>query len=326
MVKNLSMRCALRHSRWRTTTAVTLLLFPLLTASPAAVASTGTVQSSITLTQGTNIAVSAPAAFNRIAFDLSGRIWLAGGMHEPARALTKTGTLNLRPAFSPDGRYVAYESLISDHRQIFVAAIDSGESRQVTFGPYDHVAPAWSPHTRNLVMSSDRGGNYDIWEVDVDSLELRQLTFTNRHERDPAWNDDGTCLAYITETKHGSTLDILSPGGTPRRVLRENGRMAAPAWRPGGGLLTYTRLGPKTNQLRMLILSTPPITKPITSGEQVSPRPAHWIDRLDFLYTADGKIRRRELGLPHYEDFPFSVRIDIERDARPAHADPAIDE
>ena len=309
MVGTLSMYKIRR--RLHVQTAVTLV-----TALMSVIATGESVETSITINQGTNIAVTAPAAFNHIAFDLSGRIWLAGDVHEPATPLTATGALNQRPVFSHDGRLIAYESLLSGYRQIFVTDVLNGESRQVTFGPYDHLAPAWSPTGKRLVMSSNRGGNFDIWEVDADNLELRQLTFTRHHERDPAWNDDGTRLAYITETTNGSSLYILSPGDEPRHVLHERERMAAPAWRPGGGLLTYTRLDRQTNQLRMLILSTPPITKPITRQEQVSPRPAHWIDHMDFLYTADGKIRRRELGLPEYDDFPFSVRIDIKRDVR----------
>jgi len=313
MVGTLSMHKMRR--RWRVQTAVALVT--ALAAALTTVIATGeSAGTSITLNQGTNIAVTAPAAFNRIAFDLSGRIWLAGDMHEPATPLTETGALNQRPAFSHDGRLIAYESMLSGHRQIFVTDLHNGESRQVTLGPYDHLAPAWSPTGNRLVMSSNRGGNYDIWEVDINNLELQQLTFTKHHEHDPAWNDDGTRLAYIAETTSGSSLYILSPGDKPRRVLHERERMAAPAWRPGGGLLTYTRLGRQTNQLRMLILSIPPITKPVTHQEQVSPRPAHWIDRMNYLYTADGKIRRRELGLPTYDDFPFSVRIDIKHDAR----------
>jgi len=222
----------------------------------AVVITTGiAAETSITLNQGANIAVTAPAAFNRMAFDLAGQIWLTGDANEPATALTESGALNQRPAFSRDGRLVAYESLLSDYRQIFVIDVDSGVTRQVTFGPYDHLAPAWSPAGSRLVMSSNRGGTFDIWEVDIDNLELRQLTFTTYNERDPAWNEDGTRLAYVAESADGSSLYILSPGDKPRRVLHEREQLVAPAWRPGGGVLTYTRMSRYSSQLRMLILS-----------------------------------------------------------------------
>jgi len=50
----------------------------------AVVITTGiAAETSITLNQGANIAVTAPAAFNRMAFDLAGQIWLTGDANEP---------------------------------------------------------------------------------------------------------------------------------------------------------------------------------------------------------------------------------------------------
>ena len=276
-------------------------------------------ETSITLSRGANISVTAPAISDQIAFDLAGKIWLMDGTDEPARSLTESGALHQRPAFSRDGRLVAYESVQSGYRQIFIADVQSGDSRQVTFGPFDHCAPTWSTaDSSQLAMSSNRGGNFDIWEVDVNDLNLRQLTFAADDEFDPAWNDDGSRLAYVAKSKQGSSLYILKPGENPQRVLQEREAIAAPTWRPGGGLLAYVRQGGQSSQLRMLILSTPPITKPITRHEQVSPRAVHWIDRAEFLYAADGKIRRRTLGLSTFSDIPFSVTIEIDRDERAA--------
>ncbi len=270
-----------------------------------------------TLTQRAFMAVTAPAKSDRMAFDFAGQIWLRRDASDPATPLTKSGSFNQRPVFSPDGRLVAYESLRSGHRQIFTVNIASGVTRQMTFGQYEHLAPTWSRAASaqpRITMSSNRGGNFDIWEVNVHNLELRQLTFTADDEHDPAWNDDGTHLAYVINTAGNSSLYILTPGSTPQRIIRERDRLSAPAWRPGSRLLTYTRLQGVSHQLRMLLLSSPPITKPITQHEQVAPRPAHWLDRNDFLYTADGKIRRRTFGLPGYMEIPFSVMRRIATD------------
>ncbi len=273
----------------------------------------------ITLNQGATISVTAPEASDRIAFDLAGKIWLLGNASQSAVPLTESGAAHQRPAFARNGQWVAYESVRAGHRQIFVMDVDSGNARQVTFGPYDHHAPTWSTaDSRWLTMSSNRGGNFDIWSVDIDNLELRQLTFSASDEHDPAWNDDGSRLAYVAASARGSSLYILTPGDKPKRVLQEREPIAAPAWRPGGGLLTYVRLGKNSNQLRMLLLSSPPISKPVTQHEQVSPRAVHWIDRSEFLYAADGKIRRRSLGLAPYADIPFSVTININRNERSA--------
>jgi Tol biopolymer transport system component len=289
----------------------------LITTCLLIIALSTAAETSITLNQGANITVTAPAAFNDLAFDLGGQIWLQRDGHEPATPLTPAGAFNQRPVFSRDGRFIAYESMQSGYRQIFVTEVKNGATRQVTFGPYDHLSPTWSPAASSqsrLALSSNRSGSFDIWEVNIDNLELRQLTFTAADEREPAWNDDGTRLAYVAATSNGSSLYILTPGDKPRRILQERGNILAPAWRPDGGLLTYTRQNAQSSQLRMLILSTPPITKLITRHEQVSPRPAHWLNREEFLYAADGKIRRRSFGLTTFDDIPFSIKINIHSD------------
>lgn len=268
------------------------------------------------------ITVTAPTTFDRMAFDLGGQIWLRRDPNDPAAPLTDSATSDQRPAFSRDGRLIAYESLRSGHRQIFVVNVASGVTRQITFGQYEHWTPAWSnaPAAQpQLTMSSNRGGNFDIWEVNIGDLELRQVTFTTDDEHDPAWNDDGTRLAYVTHTADGSSLYILTPDNKPHRVLQERERISAPSWRPGDRVLTYTRRVGPAHQLRMLLLSTPPISKPITRHEQASPRPVHWLDRSDFLYAADGKIRRRSFGQPGYTEIPFSIMIRIAADGRRRH-------
>ncbi len=279
-------------------------------------------QATIMLRQGGAISVTAPAEFDRLAFDAAGQIWWQHPDQASATPITTTGDSNRRPAFSPNGRYVAFESQRAGRHQIFVNDLDSGATRQVTFGAYDHLTPAWRPaqDSARLVVASNRGGSFDIWEVDIDGLELRQLTFTTGDEHDPAWNDDGTQLAYVTPTTTGSSLFTLVPGAQPKRVLQEPGQIRAPSWRPGGGVLLYVREQVVTSQLRMLLLSEPPITKPITHHEQVVPRPAHWLTAGEFLYTADNSIRRREFGLPAFTEIPFAVTLRLDESVRTARA------
>jgi len=171
-------------------------------------------ETSITLNQGANITVTAPAAFDNLAFDLGGQIWLQRAGQKSSTPLTAAGAFNQRPVFSRDGRFIAYESMQAGYRQIFVTEVKNGATRQITFGPFDHLSPAWSTAATSqsqLALSSNRSGSFDIWEVNVDNLELRQLTFTAADEHEPAWNDDGSRLAYVAAAANGSSLYILTP-------------------------------------------------------------------------------------------------------------------
>ncbi|MFQ5634385.1 MAG: amidohydrolase family protein [Gammaproteobacteria bacterium] len=275
-------------------------------------------RSEVWLHEGAELSVSALPGGDRIVFGLVSRAWTVKPAEGLAAQLTDDHEIAQRPVLSPDGRLFAYETIRGGVRQIMVQPVDGGAPRQVTFGSFHHRSPAWSPpnaalggNGNRLIMSSNRGGRYGIWEVDVDTLRLRQLTFASHDAREPAWNEDGTRIAYVTDTSRGTALYAARPGEDPQLLLEERARIRAPAWRPGGGLLTYVRQRRGDHQLRMLILSQPAITKPITHGEYVFPYPAQWLDRSRFLYTADGRIRRRRFGGRHAEPIDFRARLEI---------------
>lgn len=265
----------------------------------------------ITLREGANLSVTTSATGDRLAFDLVGRIWALDPDTGHAEQLSADDEIARLPALSPDGRYVAYETIRDGYRQIMVRDADGSRPRQITFGEFNHRTPMWSPRTgtRRLIMSSDRSGSFGIWEVDIDTLDLRQLTFASGDEREPAWNADGSELAYVSDTQRGTAIFAVRPGEAPRQLLVERAKLHAPAWRPGGGVLTYVRSQRGERQLRMLILSQPAITKPITGDEDVFPHRVAWVDRATFWYAADGRIRRRHFGERDAQDVAFTAQL-----------------
>jgi len=67
------------------------------------------------------------------------------------------------------------------------------------------------------------------------------------------------------------------------------------------------------------------VTKPITSTEHVFPYPARWLNSLEFLYTADGRIKRRIFGERKVNELPFEARVEIQMETysirKPDHDD-----
>lgn len=274
-----------------------------------------TTTSRITLREGGNFSISMPDRRDRVAFDLVGGIWVMDPRDGQADALTANSEYSRHPAFSPDGQWIAYESVQTGFHQIMLIDAQGGTPVQATHGDYHHLSPQWSPGGATLVFASDRAGNFDVWQLDLETSNLRQLTFDRHDDRQPIWNADGTLLAFVRDRGSESSLMALRPGEKPTLLVTENAPMYGPAWRPGDDrVLTYVRQHDGISQLRMLLLSRPAITKPITHGETVHPYPVRWIDRQFFLYAADGRLKRRQFGVPSAEDVPFTARVEIERD------------
>jgi Tol biopolymer transport system component len=308
------MKPAMRLSRQANPTRPGALRLLALLASLSA--TPGVAQTLVNLNEGTQLAITADHAGESIGFDLAGRIWLASIADGRGRPLTLLSNQDSRPALSPDGSQLAFERRFGQRHHIMLMQLASNEVRQLTFGAYDHHAPSWHPGGQRLLMASDRGGDYGIWEVDLATQGLRQLSFLPGDERDPAFSRSGQRLAFIHTDGRGDRLMIREPDGSLSIAASGNSQLHAPAWRPDESLLTYVARNTGRSELRMTILSKPPVSKALTRGENVFPAAAQWLDKNNFLYAADGRIRRRNFDAFKAADLPFSVGIEIPFNAR----------
>jgi hypothetical protein len=109
------------------------------------------------------------------------------------------------PAWSPDGRTVAFSSdrtPFGEHGKYNLFRYDcaTGAIDYLTYGDESHLAPAWSPDGGMLAFTSDAGGSQNIWVLDMthrDSLgerTMKQVTRFTTAAFDPAWAGDGSIV------------------------------------------------------------------------------------------------------------------------------------
>ena len=107
-----------------------------------------------------------------IVFDMLGDLYslpVAGGR---ATQITRGLGFDTQPAFSPDGRWIAFVSDRSGAENLWVARPDGTQAHQVTFGDDDTVltSPAWSANGQALFVSRFRPdfNNYELWRYGLD--------------------------------------------------------------------------------------------------------------------------------------------------------------
>ena len=89
------------------------------------------------------------------------------------------------PAWSPDGRWIAFTSNRDGQSEIYLAAVDGGELRRLTDNRAIDVAPTWSPNGRTIAFTSDRTGAPQIYTMDRDGLNLRRVSFEGSYNDSP---------------------------------------------------------------------------------------------------------------------------------------------
>ena len=179
---------------------------------------------------GAIAAVLAPGR-DRLAF-----VRLVGGVgiyttdlkRPPQPLLVSSGTSGSRdfhPDFSPDGSRIAFESTrSSDAVEIWVAASDGSNARQLTRGPgLWQGSPAWSPDGRSIAFDSRADdGRWDIWVIDADGGTPRRVTNDPEDENAPTWSRDGRWI-YFSANEPGRRNIFRVPvhGGPRQRVTGE---------------------------------------------------------------------------------------------------------
>ena len=61
------------------------------------------------------------------------------------------------PAWSPDGRYIAFSGAVGGITDLFLYDLETSETIQLTQDKYADLQPSWSPDGRTIAFTSDRG-------------------------------------------------------------------------------------------------------------------------------------------------------------------------
>jgi Tol biopolymer transport system component len=74
-----------------------------------------------------------------------------------------TGRFDHAPAFSPDGRRIAFSTTRQGDSEIYAIDVNGRRLQELTFRPTADDDPAWSSDGRFIAFESFENGNFDIW-------------------------------------------------------------------------------------------------------------------------------------------------------------------
>lgn len=150
----------------------------------------------------------------------------------------------MSPAWSPDGKQIAYVSFEGGSSAIFVQNLATGGRTRVTDAPGINGAPAWSPDGYELAVTLSKDGSPDIYVVDVSSRALRKLTKDDAIETEASWSPDGRSLVFTSDRGGKPQLYTVSAnGGEARRLTFEGEYNARGVFSPDGRQLAMVHGG-----------------------------------------------------------------------------------
>jgi TolB protein len=148
----------------------------------------------------------------------------------------------ISPAWSPDGRELAYVSFEDRKPVVWVQDLQSGARRRVANFKGSNSAPAWSPDGRELAVTLSREGGSQIFLIGRDGSNPRRVTHSSAIDTEPVFTPDGKTLYFVSD-RGGSPQIYRQPltGGGAERVTFQGSYNVSPAISPDGRTLAFVQ-------------------------------------------------------------------------------------
>jgi len=175
----------------------------------------------------------------------------------------------MSPAWSPDGRKLAYVSFEGDQSAVYVQTLRTGTRDRVSARAGINGAPVFSPDGRLLALTlSQEAGNLDIYMLDIAGQVLTRLTRHTAIDTEAVWAPDGESLYFTSDRTGGPQVYRVQTylGATPQRVTFEGGYNARPRISPGGDQLAVVHED-RGNYRIALVDPDTGLTQVLTNGQ-----------------------------------------------------------
>jgi Tol biopolymer transport system component/imidazolonepropionase-like amidohydrolase len=180
-----------------------------------------------------------------VVFQALNDLWVMEIGKKP-RQFTNDSFYEVDPAWSADGRFIAYSSDKAGTEDIYVRDLLTGSERRITSLNGAEVSAAWSPDGRTIAFQNE---NFETHTVDVNSGALRQVLPELFAPGRPSFSADGNYIAlaarmrYSTRFREGHnqilTVNLATgeqkyhqPGGEFNTITTRG--YDGPAWSPDG--------------------------------------------------------------------------------------------
>ena len=157
--------------------------------------------------------------------------------------LTKNGSINMNPDFSPDGREVIFTSYKRGNPDLYRRALSNTTEVAISNRKGLNFTGSWSPDGRNIALALSKDGDSEIYTLRSDGSHPVRLTINPALDLYPTWSPDGKHIAFVSDRLGNPHIFIMNADGSDVRRLTTTGSYNVnPRWSPKGDKIVYSRM------------------------------------------------------------------------------------
>ncbi|MFW6080563.1 MAG: Tol-Pal system beta propeller repeat protein TolB [Desulfosalsimonas sp.] len=233
------------------------------------------------------------------------------------KRVTDPQDIVVSPAWSPDGRFIAYTEYSDDHPNIYVYDLQAGSKSRFAAYAGINLTPSWRPGHSGMAATLSFEGDEDIYLLTGTGKIDKRLTKSWGVDVSPAFSPDGNRMAFVSSRSGSPQVYVMDmKSGSVKRLTYGGKYNTQPDWSPEGDKIAYS--GMKNGDIDIYVIDVESgETSRLTSGKGGNEAPSWSPDgsmivfsstrtgpsRL-YVMTASGTDQRRLLDMPGAQKLP----------------------
>ena len=219
-------------------------------------------------------------------------IWVMEADGTGKRRVTNNGSINLFPAWSPDGKTLLYTSFKAGMSELYLLYRGNKPGVKLINTKDEKYRGVWQANDGKVAAVVSRQGNTDIYSVSTNGSGPLRLTDDRAIETSPSFSPDGRQMAFVSDRSGAPQVWIKDlSSGEERRLTFSGVYNASPAWSPTGEWIAYAAQAGNNFDI-YLINPEGTFTTPLVTHARSDEDPAWAPDGRKLAFTSNRRGRK----------------------------------